>query len=235
MKRGVIVGVLVLLLALAGIFAYKSHSARVAREKEAERIALAAQDAERARLEALRRAEADTEAKRLSELKARQDAAEAARLAEATRLEREAAEAARLAAEKSAARLAAEKEAARLAAEQAELEAQRLAALRDQETRDAEAKRLAALKALEDSESERKAFETRELARLEALRRQQELNALASAVARQQIDRIVFPEDYKRRRHYYMNVELMNAGLLTPPDESATKPAAKPAAPAAKK
>lgn len=221
MKRGVIIGIIILLLAGGSYFAYRSHADKVAREQAAERSALATRDAERARLDALRRAEAEAEAKRLTELKTKREAEEATRRAEAARLEREASEAARRAAAQEVARLAAEQESRRLTAEQAELEANRLAALRKQETLEAEAKRLAALKALEDAENERKSSMNREQARLEAQRRQQELDALAAAANRRQIDRMVFPEDYKRRRHYYMNVELMNAGLLATPEAPA--------------
>lgn len=230
MKRGVLIGIIILLLALAGFFAYRFHADQVTRDQEAARAADAAQNAERTRLDAQRRAEADTEAKRLAELKAKQEAEESTHRANTARLEREAADAARLAAEQKAARLAADREARRLAAEQAELDAQRLATLREQDARDAEAKRLAAIKALEDAENDRRATVDREQARLEALRRQQELDALAAAAARHQIDRMVFPEDYKRRRHYYLNVELINAGLLASPDTApaaADKPAPK--------
>ncbi|HEY5550581.1 MAG TPA: hypothetical protein VIK52_01735, partial [Opitutaceae bacterium] len=92
-----------------------------------------------------------------------------------------------------------------------------LADIREREAREAEAARLAAIKKVEDEgrarEQARLLADERERARLEALRRQAELDALTRADAL--VTRLVLPDDYKRRRHYYMNVETYNAQILS--------------------
>jgi hypothetical protein len=143
-------------------------------------------------------------------LKARQDTEEAANRLAAAQKERQAAEAARLAAAEDAKRLAAEQDRIRAARDAAALEARQQQELRDKEAREAEEKRLAAIKALE---GDRKAQDEREATRLAALRRQQELEALAPH-ARFQAQRVIYSEDYKRRQHYYLELELMNAGRV---------------------
>lgn len=219
MKRTVIISIAVIVLLLAGFFIYRGYKANQEREAVAQQAAREAELTEKKRIEDLRKAEAAAEAKRLAEAQAAEEAAaRAAKLAEEQRIKDQEA-AAKLAAEKEAARLAAEKEAARIAKEKADAEARRLAEAREREAREAEAARLAAIKKLDDekraAEQAKKLAQEKERARLEALRRQAELAELERANSL--LSRFVYPEDYKRRRHYYMNVELRNAEILSEP------------------
>ncbi|HUG10331.1 MAG TPA: chromosome partitioning protein ParA [Opitutaceae bacterium] len=234
MKRTVIITIAVIVLLLAGFFIYRGYQANSKREAEAQRIAREADLVEQQRIEAARKAEAEAEARRLADARAAEEAeAAAAKAAEESRIKVQM-EAARIAAEKEAARVAAEKETARIAKERADAEARAVAATREREAREAEEARLAAIKKVEDDararERDRLLAEDRERSRLEALRRQADLDALARANSL--MSRIVYPDDYKRRRHYYMHVEVYNAAILAEPIAPEAEPeGAEPAKP----
>ncbi len=122
-----------------------------------------------------------------------------------------------------AAQALAREEADRLRAEKeaAQGEARRLAELREQETAAAQAARQAALEKLRALEQEVQDNAAREKARLETLRRQAEVEALAYQKARP-ADRIVYPPDYKARDHHNLRATLeweayRQAGATIPP------------------
>lgn len=230
MKRGLTIGVIVLLLLLTGFFAYRGWEANQAREREALERNRAAQQAQLDKAEAERKLSAEAEARRLAEAKAKKDAEDAERRLAAAKKEREDAEAAARESEARNKRLTDEQERLRLARLQAEEETKRLAALREKDARDAEEKRLAALRALEDAERARRDLEAREQERLAALRKQEELAKYVPASARDFLGRMIYSEGYKRRQHYYMNVELINEGFVAYPVKPfAPQPAPKPA------
>jgi hypothetical protein len=93
--------------------------------------------------------------------------------------------------------------------ELAEGEARRLAEQREREAADAEAARRSALEKLASAEREKRANADREATRLASLRRQQELEA---ELERQAVllSRSIYANDYKRKEHYYMDVDLKN-------------------------
>lgn len=229
MKRTIIIAVAVILLSLAGIFAYRGYKANEQREQEARLAAREAERVEQRRVEAVRKAEAEAEARRLAELQAVKEAEElAAKVAEERRVQAQV-EVARIAAEKAAAAATAAQEAARVAKVRADEEARKVAEIREREAREAEEIRVATIKKLEDEaravEQERILMAEREAARQEALRRQAELDYLANA--RELVTRMVKPQDYKRRHHYYLDVEMQNIlepGQYVVPKDSTTKP-----------
>lgn len=229
MKRGITIGVIVVLLLLTGFFAYQGWEAKKARDHAAEQARIAKQ-AEQDKAESERRLAAEKEARRLADLKADKDRAEAAAALERAKKERETAELAVREAAERAKKMTEEAERLRLARAQADQENQRLMRLREQEARDAEEKRVAALKALEDAERAKRDLEAREQERIANLRRQEELARYMPASARSLLGRTIFPESYKRRQHYYMNVEFINEGLVDYPAKPDDKAAAVPAA-----
>jgi len=62
----------------------------------------------------------------------------------------------------------------------------------------------------------------REAARLAALKRQQELEA--EVILADLLPHAVYPQDYKRREHYYLNVEMLNAQIQLQADQAARPP-----------
>lgn len=200
-------------------------------ESEQAALALSRDIAGRERLAALRRrAATEAEAHRLAELQARREIEEAANRLAQLQAGQLAAETDRLAAEQEAARMSAELERLRIEKEAAQGEARQLAEIRAQEAAAANAARLAALDKLRTQEREKIDQVEREAARLVALRRQAELEALAYRRAAP-ADRIIYPADYKPREHHNLRATLewetyRKAGAtvppLPPPDSGAT-------------
>ena len=80
---------------------------------------------------------------------------------------------------------------------------------RERKAAEMEEARRAALAKLADAEREKREQADREAARLASLRRQQELEA-ESAQKAEILARSIYPVDYKRRQHYYMEVDMKN-------------------------
>jgi len=205
----IITSVLGLAVAVTGYHAYRSNQDKIL---SAERSAAERADADARRLEAEHKAAAETEARRLAELKARQDAADAEKRLADLRAQQAESEKQRIAAEAALAQMTAERERLEKEKEAAQGEARVQAELREKEAAEAEARRQTALKQLQQAEDEKRAMVDREAARLAALKKQQELEA--NLKLRSVYERSIYPSDYKRREHYYMNIDLLNAGLV---------------------
>ena len=213
MKRTtLIILALLLLLGVGGYFGFQAYK-RNSTSGNAQSLAAAEQaDADRRKAEA---AAAEAEAARLASEKARKDAEAVAAAELERRRAAEIAEAARLASEREqAAAAAADQERAAKAAAELQANARRASELRAQETAAAEQARLAALAKLAAAEQEKQEAAAREAARLAALKAQQEREAALAAIKPDLIDRSVLPPDYKRREHYYMQVELQNSDAI---------------------
>ena len=204
---GVII-IVALLIGVAAFFGYRSYKADQEKALTEQRLADERAAAEQKRLEAERHAAAATEARRLADLKAQQDLETAQKNLAELRREQEAAEAARKAAEADAARLTAERDRLTREREAAQGEAKRIAEQREREAAEAERARLDALQKLQEAEQQKRELADREAARLAALQRQQEL---AAQQKREYLSRAIYPNDYKRREHYYMQIDLYNS------------------------
>jgi hypothetical protein len=198
----------VLLVILFGVYlgyrGYVQHKL----ENEQAAQALSREIAERERLAELeRRASAEAEAHRLAEMQARREAEDSERRLADLQAAQDRATAERAAAEAALARMQEETERLRAEKEAAQGESRRLAELREQESAAANAARLAALEKLRALEQEKRDLTDREAARLAALRRQAELEALAYRNAAP-AERIVYPPDYKPRDHHNLRATL---------------------------
>lgn len=217
MNRGIIITVIVIALAAgSGVYGYRNYQQNKEREQAARRDSFEKFEKERLARETQKKAEADAEARRLAEAKTAADAKAAAEEQERLRIAQVEAETRRLQAEKEAfdaaetlKKVALEKQ--KLAAE-ARIELER----REKAAAEAEAARVNALNEIARVEREKKAAADREAARLAALKRQQELETTEVAKA-PVITRAIYPTDYKRRDHYYLEVEMKNSENAKPP------------------
>ncbi len=211
-KTPVIVTIVILGLIAAG-FAYRSYKADAERTLAAQRDADDRAAAEQRRLETERRAAAEAEAARLATLKAQQEAEAAEKNLAQLRADEAAATAARQAAEAEVSRLTAERERLRLEKEAAQGEARKLAEARERAAADAEQARLDAVEKLSALEREKRETADREAARLASLKHQQELEA---AQPRPRHFWSIYPNDYKRKEHYYLEMDLLNTNFVRP-------------------
>ena len=215
MKKGATIALIVLIAASCGFYGFKRY--KQASEQALADQRLAADKAEQTRLqaEAVKRAEAEAEDHRLAALKAQKEAEQTALELQKLRADQAATEAARLAAEKEVA--AAEAERARLAKEKEALEgeARRLAEQREKEAAIADAARRDALLKLAEVEQQKRELADREASRLASLKTQQAMEE--QTVKRILLNKSILPPDYKRRDHYYMKIDLMNAAPLPAP------------------
>jgi hypothetical protein len=211
-KTPVIVTVVILVLIGAGL-AYRSYKADAERTLATQREADERAATEQRRIEIERRAAADAESGRLAALQAQQEAAATEKNLAQLRADEAAATVARQAAEADLTRLTAERERLRLEKEAAQGEARRLAEIRERAAADAEQARLDALEKLAAVEREKRDTADRESARLASLKHQQELEA---AQPHPRHFWSIYPSDYKRREHYYLEMDLLNTNFVRP-------------------
>ena len=199
MNRGTIITLIVIALAAGGgVYGYRNHKQNTERELQERRAAFDKAEAARHAEEARKNEESLAEARRLALAKAAAESEASAKELEHLRTEQIEAEARRLAAQEEA---------------QNAIKAREKLALEKQKS---DAARLAALQEISRLEHEKKAAADREAARLAALQRQQELE-VAEAKKIPAIPRLIYPSDYKRRQHYYLDVEMQNAENAKPP------------------
>jgi len=229
MNRGTIITLIVIALALVGgTFGYRKYQQNKEREQADRRAVFEKYEQERLAREAQKKAEAATEAQRLADAKAAADAEANAKELERLRAEQAEAEARRLVAEQEAQQATAARERLALEKQRADATAHVELERREKAAAEAEAARLAALNEIARVEKQKKDAADREAARLAALKRQQELEA-AEANKIPVITRAIYPTDYKRREHYYLDVEMQNAENAKPPTRP--KPAGQSATP----
>jgi len=229
MNRRTVIALIIIALAVGGgIIGYRNYQQDKESEQAARRAVFEKSEKERIAREEQKKADAEAEARRLAEAKASADAEASAKELERQRAEQAAADALRLQDEQSAKQVAAERERLALEKQKADAEARVELQRRVKASADAEAARLAALNEIARAEKEKKDAEVREAARLAALKRQQELEA-SEASKVPVITRTIYPTDYKRREHYYLDVEMQNAENAKPPTRP--QPAAQATAP----
>ena len=215
MKKGIIIAIIVLIAATCGFYGFRQYKRSSEQALTDQRFAADKAEQTRLQADAARRAEAEAESHLLAALKAQKDAEQAALELQKLRSEQATAEAARIVAEKEAA--TAEAERARLAKEKESLEgeARLLAEQREKEATIADAARRDALLKLADAEQKKRELADREAARLAALKTQQAIEE--QAAKRILLGKSILPPDYKRRDHYYMQIDLINTAPLPAP------------------
>ena len=215
MKKGIIIAIIVLIAATCGFYGFRQYKRSSEQALTDQRFAADKAEQTRLQADAARRAEAEAESHLLAALKAQKDAEQAALELQKLRSEQATAEAARIVAEKEAA--TAEAERARLAKEKEALEgeARLLAEQREKEATIADAARRDALLKLADAEQKKRELADREAARLAALKTQQAIEE--QAAKRILLGKSILPPDYKRRDHYYMQIDLINTAPLPAP------------------
>lgn len=217
MQRKHLIILIIALLAGGGFATYRAYQASLEKQLADKQAAEAAAETARVKFEAQKRTELETEAKRLADLKAAEEARNQEALLARLRAEQAANEAARIAAIEEARRVSDQLARLRAEKEAADLESRRLSDLRAKDSAAAELARLDAIKKLEDLERQ-----TRELAAAQAAAQA----ALDAARNREplwqpgkQLDRNILPADYKRRQHYYQQVFTTNAEASRPPSK----------------
>lgn len=229
MNRRTIIALIIIALAVGGgIIGYRNYQQNNESERAARRAVFEKSEKDRIAREEQKKAETEAEAHRLAEAKAAADAEASAKELERLRAERADADARRLQAEQDAQQTVAERERLALEKHKADAEARVELQRRVKAAADAEAARLAALGEITRVEKEKKDADAREAARLAALQRQQELEVAESHKV-PVITRTIYPTDYKRREHYYLDVEMENAENAKPPTRP--QPAAQATAP----
>jgi hypothetical protein len=217
MNRGIIITLIVIALAAGGgVYGYRNHKQNTEREMQERRAAFDKAEAARHAEEARKNQETLAEARRLADAKAAAESEASAKELERLRIEQADAEARRVAAEEEANQAIKAREKLALEKQQADAEARAELERRVKAAADAETARLASLQELSRLEHEKKAAADRETARLAALQRQQELEA-SEARKTPEISRSIYPADYKRRQHYYLDVDMQNAENAKPP------------------
>jgi len=229
MNRRIIVALIVVALAVGGgIIGYRNYDQNKESERAARRAVFEKSERERIAREEQKKAEAEAEARRLAEARAADDAESGAKELERLRAVEAEAEARRLQAEQEVREAAEARDRLALEKQKADAEARAELQRRVKAAADAETARLAALNEIARADREKKEAATREAARLAALQRQQELEA-AELKKIPLINRAIYPTDYKRREHYYLDVEMQNAENAKPPTRP--KPPAETTAP----
>lgn len=207
MKKTILAASLILLL-LLGLIGYRIYKERL-EDENASRLTTVDDSATKRQQADLAAAEA--EAARLATEKARKDAEAAAAELERRRAEQAAAEAARLRAETDLAAANASRAIAAKEAEALEADARRAAEQRAKDAAAADASRREALAKLARADREKEEATDREAARLAALKAQEEREAELATKPVPLVLRSIMPSDYKRRQHYYLQVDLWNA------------------------
>jgi hypothetical protein len=229
MNRGLIITLIVIALAVGGgVYGYRNHKQTTQREMQERRAAFDKAEAARRAEDARKNEEAQAEARRLAEAKSAAESDASTKELERLRVEQADAEARRVAAEEEANQAIKARERLALEKQKADAEARVELERRVKAAGETEAARLAALQEISRLEQEKKAAADREAARLAALQRQQELEA-SEAQKIPVISRSILPSDYKRREHYYLDVEMQNAENAKPPTRP--KPAGQGATP----
>jgi hypothetical protein len=204
MKKGPVIAIIVVLALIASFFGYRSWKDSMDRDLAERRE----RDVDAGKTEAEQRAAAEAEAARLAQEKTRLDADENARKLAELRTAQAALDAERKKAEEAEREAAAEKVRLEQAKAAADQEASRLSAERAKAEADADAARQAAMEKLAELDRQKQEIADREAARLAALKHQQELESLVNL--REILGHAVYPNDYKRRDHYYLGIEMIN-------------------------
>jgi hypothetical protein len=213
MKRAIPLIIILLLLGLS-FWAYRSYRTSADTENAARISGADQSDEARRAAEDKKKAIAEAEAHRLAALLAEQKALDQSNELARLRADEAAAEARRLAAEREA-KAAAEAQSG-YAAEKDKLtgEARRLAAEREAAAAAAAAARLNALKELEAAHQQKKEeadrLATTQAATQAQIEKEKKLETEARQVA-ELLNRAIYPPDYKRREHYYLDVNRKNA------------------------
>ena len=210
MNKAIVIPIILILAVVAGFFGYKAYRAGVERDVAARTAAADKMAGEEKLGDASRKAKAEAEAHRLAALQAQQASEAATREVTRLRAAQATAEAARVAAEAAAREAKATRERLTREKEAAVGESRRLAELREKDAEAVERERDAALQKLKDVERQSREMADREAARLVALKDRQELELEAE---RSLLTRGILPADYKRRQHYYQNIQMQNADI----------------------